>query len=430
MTQSATTLAARVLQMRRSQNTAVAQIKEIAARVEAEQRGYTAAEEAQMERLRTEALGIKSSIDDLLNGVLGAAGNEAHGFNSLGEFGMAVAITATGRKTGRGIDPRIQAYMGAMQAAAPGTAANESMGADGGFLVPAPFAKSLFLMSLDEDNLLPMCDEIPVEGNSMSIPKDESTPWSTDGVRAFWQGEATAATVTKQSLSGVELRLKKLMGLVPVSNELMSDAPALGAYLPAKLASSIRWKTNQAILFGTGVGQPLGAMAGGVPITVPKDTGQATLTLSVTNLATMFARLPPGSQQRAVWLINNDVLPALLTLTLGNAPVFLPAGPGTLTASIAGAPIGTIWGRPVVISQQPNTFGSQGDVLLLDLAYYQVITKAAGVQMATSMHLYFDADTMAFRITFRMDGAPKLTKPISPARGATTMSPFVQLAAR
>jgi len=52
------------------------------------------------------------------------------------------------------------------------------------------------------------------------------------------------------------------------------------------------------------------------------------------------------------------------------------------------------------------------------------------MQTATSMHLYFDADLTAFRTTFRMDGQSKIAAPISPAKGSTTMSPFIQLAAR
>jgi hypothetical protein len=46
------------------------------------------------------------------------------------------------------------------------------------------------------------------------------------------------------------------------------------------------------------------------------------------------------------------------------------------------------------------------------------------------MHLYFDADLTAFRTTFRMDGQSKIAAPISPAKGATTMSPYIQLGAR
>ena len=122
------------------------------------------------------------------------------------------------------------------------------------------------------------------------------------------------------------------------------------------------------------------------------------------------------------------MLPALFTLTLGNYPIYLPTGvnPGGIQVS----PYGTLLGRPVIVSQHANTFSSAGDVLLADLSYYQTITKAGGLQTATSMHLYFDADLTAFRTTFRMDGQSKIAAPITPAKGNTTLSPFVQLGAR
>ena len=94
------------------------------------------------------------------------------------------------------------------------------------------------------------------------------------------------------------------------------------------------------------------------------------------------------------------------------------------------SPYGTLLGRPVIVSQHANTFSSLGDVLLVDLSYYQTITKAGGMQTATSMHLYFDADMTAFRTTFRMDGQSKIAAPITPAKGTATLSPFIQLAAR
>jgi hypothetical protein len=108
----------------------------------------------------------------------------------------------------------------------------------------------------------------------------------------------------------------------------------------------------------------------------------------------MIARLPPGSFTNAVWIVNNDVLPALFTLTLGNYPIYLPVGQSV--GGIQLSPYGTLLGRPVFVSQHANTFSSQGDVLLVDLSYYQTITKAGGMQTATSMHLYFDADLTAF----------------------------------
>jgi HK97 family phage major capsid protein len=181
---------------------------------------------------------------------------------------------------------------------------------DGGFLIPPDFSSEIWQLSLGEDSLLPMTDNTPVSGNGMAFPKDETTPWGTNGVRAYWQGEASAGTATKPVLGQETLRLKKLMALVAITDELLQDTTALGGYLPKKVATSIRWKTNEAILYGAGNAQPFGAMASGAVVTIAKESGQATLTLLPMNLAKMIAALPPGSYANAVWLMNNDVLPS------------------------------------------------------------------------------------------------------------------------
>ena len=356
------------------------------------------------------------------------AADPMHGFRSVGEFMQAVFQA---EKPGKGIDERLLiggGSVGNRAAAAPGTFSNEAAGQDGGFLVPPQFSQQIFQLSLGEDSLLPLTDNVEITGNSMAFPKDETTPWGTNGIRAYWQGEAQSAVATKPVLGLATLRLKKLMALVPTTDELLDDANALTSYLPQKVALSIRWKTNESILFGAGNGVPVGALGAGATVTVAKESGQATQTLLPQNLAKMIARLPTGSFANAVWIVNNDVLPALFTLSLGNYPIYLPTG--LPVGGIQISPYGTLLGRPVFVSQHANTFSSQGDVILVDLSYYQTITKAGGMQTATSMHLYFDADLTAFRTTFRMDGQSKIVAPIAPAKGATTMSPYIQLGAR
>jgi HK97 family phage major capsid protein len=342
------------------------------------------------------------------------------GFASIGEFMQAVYLS---QKPGKSMDERL--FIGA---AAPTSFGNESTGQDGGFLVPPDFSKEIFRLSLGEDSLMPLTDNVEITANSMAFPKDETTPWGTNGIRAYWQGEAAAANATKPVMGLATLRLKKLMALVPTTDELLDDASALTSYLPDKVATSIRWKTNESILFGAGNGIPIGCMNAGAVVTVAKETGQTTQTLVPQNLAKMIARLPPGSFGNAVWIINNDVLPALFTLSLGNYPIYLPNG--LTVGGIQVSPYGTLLGRPVIVSQHANTFSSQGDVMLVDLSYYQTITKAGGLQTATSMHLYFDADLTAFRTTFRMDGQSKIASAIDPAKGSSKLSPFIQLAAR
>jgi HK97 family phage major capsid protein len=346
------------------------------------------------------------------------------GFNFAGEFMKAVHSAHSAKINGGVIDKRLQ-----IGAAAPGTYANEGVGADGGFLIPPEFAKEIFTFSLTDNALLPLTDDVSISGNAMSFPKDETTPWGTNGIRAYWQGEAGAGTGTKPVLGMTSLRLKKLMALVPVSDEMLDDTNALNSYLPKKIGASIQWKTNEAILFGAGGGLPQGAMNSGAIVTVAKDSGQAANTLTATNLANMIARLPEGSFPNSVWIINNDVLPSLFTLTLGNYPIYLPAS-APAAGGIQGNPYGTLLGRPIIVSQHAKSFSSQGDVMLVDLSYYQTITKAGGVQTATSMHLYFDADATAFRTTFRVDGQSKIAASITPANGNKNLSPFIQLGAR
>lgn len=348
------------------------------------------------------------------------------GFGSLGEFMQAVYQAD---KPGKSIDGRLLlGGLSGMSAAAPSNFSNEAAGQDGGFLVPPQFSQEIFKLSLGEDSLLPLTDNVEISGNSMAFPKDETTPWGTNGIRAYWQGEAASAIATKPVLGLATLRLKKLMALVPTTDELLDDANALTTYLPQKVALSIRWKANESILFGAGNGIPVGCMNAGAIVTVAKESGQATQTLAPQNLAKMIARLPPGSFTNAVWIVNNDVLPALFTLSLGNFPIYLPTG--LSVGGIQVSPYGTLLGRPVFVSQHANTFSSQGDVLLVDLSYYQTITKAGGLQTATSMHLYFDADLTAFRTTFRMDGQSKIANPIAPAKGSNSLSPYIQLGAR
>jgi len=402
---------------------------------ETETRDLSAEESGQFEALREQITAVNTAIyreNELLaeeaslgfsagSSILDMGDNrekdEKRGFKSFGEFAHAVQVASSGRNA---IDERLS-----LMAAAPSTFGNEATGADGGFLVPPEFSRQIFTLSLTEDSLLPLTDNIEISSNSMVFPKDETTPWGTDGVRAYWQAEATAATATKPKLGTSILRLQKLMALVPLSDELLADTSALDSYLPGKVADSIRWKVNEALLFGTGHGQPLGCFSSAAYLMQVKDGSQAASTLSLANIANMVARLIPGCYPRSVWLITPDALPSLFGLTLGNYPIYLPVNQGA-----QGSPYGTLMGRPIMVSQHAPAFSAQGDISLIDPTYIRSITKAGGIQTATSIHLYFDADATAFRATFRVDAQPKIAAPVSQAKGSKTLSAFIQLEAR
>lgn len=369
-------------------------------------------------QLATAALRVSENVESDPN----------RGFRSMGDFARAVVGATMASRTGTVMDSRLAVLMspGDRSAAAPSTYGNEGLGADGGFLVPPGFSTTVNQIALEEQSLLSLTDQMPIEGNTMTIPKDETTPWGSTGVRAYWQGEAAAGTATKPIIGRTDMRLKKLLALVPVTEELLGDATALNAYLPPNMGRSIRWKSDEAVLFGNGAGAPLGAFIGAAAVSVAKETSQTAATINVTNVTKMISRLLPGSYSRAVWLVNNDALPQLFTMTMSAYPVWMATGANSVQAS----PYGNLLGRPIIVTQHAKTLGTQGDIMLADLQQYQSITKAGGITMATSMHLYFDADAVAFKATFRVDGQPKLAAAVSPANGSNTMSAFVQLDTR
>lgn len=336
-----------------------------------------------------------------------------HGFKHLGEFAHFVRQAAQGQ--GR-IDERLTR--------AASTYGAESVGPDGGFAVPPEFASEITRPVLEEDSLLAYADAVPVTGNSLTFPKDETTPWGTTGVYAAWESEAATLAQKKPALGSSTLRLKKLAVLVGATDELLADATAMAAYLQSKMREAVAWKVNDAIINGNGAGMPLGILNGGSVVSVAKESGQAADSVVAANVAKMYARVLMGGGQ-TVWLMNPDVFPQVITLSLNSNPIWVPANEG-----FKGAPAGLLLGRPIVLTDACDTVGDVGDLILANMGGYRAITKAGGEEFATSMHLWFDQGVEAFRLTFRMDGQPVLSSAITPPNSAVTRSHFATIAAR
>jgi HK97 family phage major capsid protein len=107
----------------------------------------------------------------------------------------------------------------------------------------------------------------------------------------------------------------------------------------------------------------------------------------------------------------------------GGAPVFMPPG------GLSGAPYGTLMGRPVIPVEYCATVGTEGDIILADLSQYLMIDKG-GINAASSMHVRFIYDEMAYRFIYRVDGQPIWNSALTPKNGSNTLSPFVTLATR
>jgi HK97 family phage major capsid protein len=355
-----------------------------------------------------------------------AAERGRYGWHNFGDFAFAVrnASMPGGEQK---MDPRLLN--------APTTYGSEGIGPDGGFAVPPDFRSGIMTKVMGEDSLISRTDQIQTSSNGITVPKDETTPWGTAGIQGYWTGEGAAKTQSKPVLETSTIKVHKLAVLVPVTDELLDDAPALGSYVARKAGEVIDFKITDAIINGTGAGMPLGILNSPATVSQAAEGSQVADTIHGLNLVKMWARLPANWRQSAVWLAHPDVEALVMTAGIqvgpaaagtatGGALVWMPPG------GLSGSPFSTLFGRPIIPTQAAQQPGDVGDLILASMGQYASVIKGGGLKADTSIHLFFDYDVTAFRFVFRMGGQPWWSAPIAAKNGSTTYGPFVTLAAR
>jgi HK97 family phage major capsid protein len=351
------------------------------------------------------------------------------GFTNLGQFANSVKDFQLGSRQ----DPRL------IENAALSTYGSEGVGADGGFAVPPQFRAEIQQLVQGEDTLLARCDAMPTESNLVIVPTDEDTAWgNSGGVRVYRRAEAAAMSQSKPALKEIMVRVEEMYALVPLTDQLISDSPMFSRWLTRKAGEKMNFRINQEIVSGTGTqGEMLGILNAPSLVTVSKESSQAADTLVGLNVLKMFSRMPDAVRRNAVWLINQDIEPQLLTInsTFKNA-----VGSADIAAGVSGLlpegglrfdpTNGTLMGRPIIATEACSTIGDVGDIILAYLPGFFAPYRSAGIQEAMSMHLWFDQGMTAFRWTFRIGGQPWLSAPISRKNGSNTLSHFVTLEAR
>lgn len=317
------------------------------------------------------------------------------------------------------------------------TGMSESVASDGGFLIAPEFANRVMEIAHDENSLLSMTDNFTIGGSTVKVnavaESSRATGSRRGGVRGYWVNEGGTITSSKPTVRQMTLAPHKLAVLVYATEEQLEDTgQMLGQLVERSAGEEIAFMAGDAIVNGSGAGQPLGILAGAAGTTscrveVAKETGQAAATVVFANLTKMWARMHARSRANAAWFINQDVEPQLLTLSLdvgtGGVPAYLPPG------GLSQAPYGTIFGRPVIPLEFCATLGTVGDVILADMKQYLTVLKG-GVKATASMHVAFLTDESAFKFTYRVDGQPWWNLPLTPFKGTATQSPFVALATR
>lgn len=391
--------------------------------------GQTVDEKKLSEMVNSQMEDIKKAIDAQLEELsknvnrkdIGSSGDgEPKGvWKSFGEQLQAVANVEINHK----VDERL------VKAA---SGLSEAVDAEGGFLIAPEYVAGLIKSTHETGVLIKDCRRIPITRNRLILnalaetSRANGSRWG--GILAYWANEAGFKTASKPEFRQIDLKLNKLIGLCYATDELLEDATALESVIRQGFAEEFGFKIDDAIINGTGAGQPLGILNCAALVSQAAETGQVAATVVAENIDKMWNRMPARLRVKAKWYINQDVeseFPKMhYTAGTGGFAAFVP--PKDLGSK---APSGTLKGRPIVPIEQAAALGTVGDIILANLSEYLLIEKGP-MEATSSIHVRFVYDETTFRFVYRLDGQPVWNSALTAYKGSTTRSPYVALATR
>ena len=336
--------------------------------------------------------------------------NEEHDFRSFKDFALAVKYGDT---------KRLQKRASGMWA---------GIGSEGGNFVPDEFTEVIIDSMVEESVMLQGCRLFPMTSSTKKIPAYDSSNHSNGvfgGMVSKWVGEGQNNDFQIPKTRLIELKTKNLVTLTSATAQLEEDAPDFENSLLEGLKQCLTFDLDEALLNGTGVGQPLGILKSSALITVAKEAGQASQTILWENISKMQSRLHPSCWNNAVWIMHPSTLPELLIMSI-------PVGVGGISASQYLSFQGQSYyllGKPVLFSEKMQQLGTVGDILLVDRSKYAVGIRKE-ISLDISDQILFKTIEKAYRGWMRVDGIPLYNQPITPKNGTNTLSFAVTLAAR
>ncbi len=317
------------------------------------------------------------------------------------------------------------------------TGLGETVPSDGAFLVAQEFIPELINRVYNTGVVITKCKKQPIgaDFNGFKIPVIDETSrvdgsrWG--GVQAYWGAEAATITASKPKIRQISVELQKLFALCYVTEELLKDSVGLEGYVNNWFPQEFGFKLDDAVINGDGAGKPLGILNSPGRYTVTKETNQTAATIVTNNILKMFQHCWGPSIPNAVWFFNQELLPSLMTLTIpiGTAGVLAQLYQFPGGAFPTGNPYGSILGRPAIPIEQCAALGTEGDIILADMSQY-IVGDKGGMNAASSIHVQFLTDQVAFRWIYRVNGEPIWHSYLTPYKGTNYLSPYVTLAAR
>ena len=232
-------------------------------------------------------------------------------------------------------------------------------GSAGGFIVPEEFAAEVNRIVEDFGLIAKLARKFPMKSDTLNVPRLSAT------VTVSYPGEATAGTGSQPTFEQVVLSSKSLVGITPMSNELLADATVSVVDLLAELfAEAIAGMLDTQGLAGTGSPFTGLLVDTGVTVVQPANgTSNTTFATCATgdNTRDLITNVKPWALQGAAFIMHRSVWAILQKSKASTSgEYFISTATPFMTNPVAGqgfptATAGTLWGYPVLLSDKMPT---------------------------------------------------------------------------
>lgn len=299
-------------------------------------------------------------------------------------------------------------------------ALNESVGSQGGYLVPDDVLVSIdaILRSVGifhTNAWLQQMNSATMRIPSVKITQSHATGDNPllGGMTVTWTQEGATITESEPNLQQNLLTANELAATVFAANPLVDDGgEALGDFLQVLFAYAIEWTVERACFQGIGTTRPVGVAISSSTATVNRQTAS---TVTQQDCANMVAALLPECYGRAIWAASPTAVAKIIQTTgFQSNGFYVPAEGSRLVGYLLGAPL-------YVTQHLPQVGGgtlTQGDVVLFDPKLY--ILGFRELEIASDRHTRFQQNQTVFRLLWRGDGQPIPEGTVTLADGATT----------
>jgi HK97 family phage major capsid protein len=364
-----------------ARNNLIEQARSVIESAEAEKRGLTAEDQQKIERIEGEI----SQRDAAIETAQKLADREER-------------AVAAGRESAVPTS-EVRGDADILRAIANGEVRSHTFGAEKRTLVPSDntvpksFYDEIFLQARLAGPMLQVAQVInTTSGESLTIPT--LTAYSTATIKAA----GSAIAESDPTFSSITLGAYKYSFLVPVANELLTDAGFdLSALIAEQAGNAIGFGINTGLTVGTGTVEPTGIFTTGASaVTGGTAVGGAPTYENLVDLVYALdgqARILPG----VGFLMSKSGLAAVRKIKDG-AGNYIWSG-----NAVAGQP-DTILGYPVFENPAaPAVATNAFSIGFGHLPSYKA-RLAGGIQVAQSGDYAFDKDVTTFRVTARVDG--------------------------